>query len=136
MASADIFIGLSAGGALKPEWIKLMEKKPIVFALANPDPEIDPRAGKEAGVAVMATGRSDFPNQINNSLVFPGVFRSIIDFKLKNVTIDMEIAAAEGISKCVKGALTETNIVPLALDQDVVITVRESIGRLMISSKM
>jgi|JI61114C2RNA_FD_contig_61_2876843_length_1746_multi_2_in_0_out_0_1 malate dehydrogenase (oxaloacetate-decarboxylating) len=84
----------------------------------------------------MATGRSDFPNQINNSLVFPGVFRSIIDFKIKNVTIEMEIAAAEGISKSVKGALSETNIVPLALDQDVVITVVESIGRLVATSKL
>jgi len=129
LPNADIFIGLSVGGALKPEWIKLMDKNPIVFALANPDPEIDPKEAKQAGVAVMATGRSDFPNQINNSLVFPGIFRSIIDHKLKNITMDMEIVAAEAIAKSVTGELSPTNIVPLALDHDVVITITESIGK-------
>jgi malate dehydrogenase (oxaloacetate-decarboxylating) len=129
LPNADIFIGLSVGGALKPEWIKLMDKNPIVFALANPDPEIDPKEAKQAGVAVVATGRSDFPNQINHSLVFPGIFRSIIDHKLKNITIDMEIVAAEAIAKSVTGELSATNIVPLALDHDVVITITESIGK-------
>lgn len=89
LPGADIFVGLSAAGALKAEWIKIMEQLPIVFALANPNPEIDPPLAKEAGAAVVATGRSDFPNQINNSLVFPGIFRSIIDHKLKNVTGEM-----------------------------------------------
>ncbi len=73
----------------------------------------------------MATGRSDFPNQINNSLVFPGIFRSILDYRLKTITQDMELLAAKSIAASVKGELSPTNIVPLALDQDVVITITE-----------
>lgn len=79
----------------------------------------------------MATGRSDFPNQINNSLVFPGIFRSIVKYDLKEVTAEMELAAAHAIAKSVSGTLSDTNIVPLALDQDVVITVTEAIGRVV-----
>jgi malate dehydrogenase (oxaloacetate-decarboxylating) len=77
----------------------------------------------------MATGRSDFPNQINNSLVFPGIFRSIIDHRLKNISTQMEIIAAEAIAKSVRGKFSETNIVPLALNHDVVINIIESIGK-------
>lgn len=130
LPGTDIFVGLSVGGVLKPEWVKLMDKKSIIFALANPDPEIDPNDAIAAGVSIMATGRSDFPNQINNSLVFPGIFRSIIDHHLENITPEMEIAAAKAIASSVKGQLTETNIVPQALDHDVVITITEALGKI------
>jgi malate dehydrogenase (oxaloacetate-decarboxylating) len=77
----------------------------------------------------MATGRSDFPNQINNALVFPGIFRSIVDHHLSNITGEMEVEAAKAIAASVKGKLTETNIVPDSLDHDVVITITEALGK-------
>lgn len=86
-------------------------------------------------MAIIATGRSDYPNQINNSLVFPGIFRSIIDHKLKNISIDMEIAAAQAIASNVKGDLSETNIIPRALDHDVVISITEALGKVAAQQK-
>src|SRR5699024_11053528 len=76
---ADVFVGVSAPNVLKKEWVKTMNKKPIIFAMANPDPEIQPDEAKEAGAYIVATGRSDFPNQINNVLAFPGIFRGALD---------------------------------------------------------
>ena len=80
---ADVFIGVSVGHALKKEWVKKMNKNPIIFALANPTPEILPNDALEGGAFIYASGRSDFPNQINNSLVFPGIFKGIIRHELE-----------------------------------------------------
>jgi malate dehydrogenase (oxaloacetate-decarboxylating) len=99
--SADIFIGVSQPGLLTEEMVKTMAKDPIVFAMANPTPEIMPDIAKNAGVAIMATGRSDFPNQVNNSLAFPGIFRGALDNRVTQITDDHKIAAAEAIAALV-----------------------------------
>lgn len=95
---ADVFIGVSAPGTLTKEMVATMAKDPIVFAMANPVPEIMPDEAKEAGVAVMATGRSDFPNQINNVLAFPGIFRGALDVRASDINDDMKLAAAYAIA--------------------------------------
>jgi malate dehydrogenase (oxaloacetate-decarboxylating) len=99
---ADIFIGVSAPGVLTAEMVKLMADKPIIFALANPVPEIMPDIAKEAGAYVVATGRSDYPNQINNVLAFPGIFRGALDNKVKQITDEMLIKAAEVLASLVE----------------------------------
>jgi malate dehydrogenase (oxaloacetate-decarboxylating) len=101
ITGADVFIGLSAPGSLTQAMIGEMAAKPIVFALANPTPEIDPALAKEAGALVVATGRSDYPNQVNNSLAFPGIFRGALDAKARNINDAMKIAAAEAIASLV-----------------------------------
>jgi len=118
---ADVFIGLSTAGVLKGEFIKKMKKNPIIFALANPVPEIMPDEAKEAGAFIVATGRSDFDNQINNSLVFPGLFRGLLDNGIKKVTNEIKIECALAIASLIKDKdLTPTNILPNALDPSVV----------------
>lgn len=119
LEGADVFIGVSAGNLLKPEWIKKMNKDPIIFALANPTPEIMPHKAKKAGAKVIATGRSDFPNQINNALVFPGIFRGALDARIHHVTHKMKIRAAEALASCVKKP-HKNDIIPSALDKRVV----------------
>ncbi len=109
--NADVFIGVSQPGLLTPEMIKTMAKDPIVFALANPTPEIMPDLAKEAGVAVMATGRSDFPNQVNNALAFPGIFRGALDNRVRTITDEHKIAAAETIAAFVESPTAE-QIIP------------------------
>ena len=94
LKGADVFIGVSAPGVLTAEMVRTMADKPIVFAMANPTPEIMPGEAKEAGVAVMGTGRSDFPNQINNVLAFPGIFRGALDVRAKDINDEMKLAAA------------------------------------------
>ncbi len=117
---ADIFIGVSAGNLLKPEMIKGMNKKPIVLAMANPIPEIMPDVALKAGVEIMGTGRSDFPNQINNVMVFPGIFRGALDAGAKQITDEMKITAARAIAKLVKPSqLNKNYILPSALDMAV-----------------
>ncbi len=101
ITGADVFIGLSAPGSLTQAMIGEMAEKPIVFALANPTPEIDPELAKEAGALVVATGRSDYPNQVNNSLAFPGIFRGALDVKARHINDAMKIAAAEAIAALV-----------------------------------
>lgn len=118
---ADVFIGLSAAGILKPELVKTMNEKPIIFALANPTPEIMPDIAQKAGAFIIATGRSDFPNQINNSIAFPGLFRGILDHDIKKITDDIKLECALGIASMIKEKdLTTTNILPNALDASVV----------------
>ncbi len=114
---ADVFIGLSTGNILNKEMIKLMNKKPIIFALANPIPEIMPEEAKEAGAFIVATGRSDFENQINNSLAFPGIFKGLLLKGIKKVTDDIKYKAALAIAEYAKENLTEHNILPNALDK-------------------
>ena len=116
---ADVFIGVSKAGLLTPEMVKSMQPSPIVFAMANPEPEILPDAAKAAGVAVMATGRSDFPNQVNNALAFPGIFRGALDNNVSQITDDHKIAAAEAIAGLVKNPTADT-IIPPVLDDRLV----------------
>lgn len=121
LEGADVFIGLSAAGVLKPEFIKKMGEKPIIFALANPTPEIMPDLAKEAGAFIVATGRSDFDNQINNSLAFPGLFRGILENKIKKITDEIKLECAIAIASLIKDEdLSPTNILPNALDPRVV----------------
>ncbi len=119
ITDADIFIGVSRAGLLTPELVKKMAKDPIVFALANPVPEIMPDVAKEAGVAIIATGRSDFPNQVNNSLAFPGIFRGALDHGVKKITDQHKLAAAEALAGLVENP-TVDKIIPTAFDAGVV----------------
>jgi malate dehydrogenase (oxaloacetate-decarboxylating) len=117
---ADIFIGVSKADLLKEDMIKSMAKNPIVFALANPNPEIMPIPAKNAGARVVATGRSDFSNQINNALVFPGLFRGVLDNGIKDITDDLKIKIAETLAKIVGESLNENYIIPDVFDRKVV----------------
>lgn len=119
MMGADIFIGVSRGDLLNVEMIQSMADNPIIFAMANPDPEIMPDVAKEAGAAVVATGRSDFPNQVNNSLGFPGIFRGALDHGVKQITDEHKIAAAEALATLVKEP-TADKIIPGPFDAGVV----------------
>jgi len=110
---ADVFVGVSAPGVLKKEWISKMNEKPVIFAMANPIPEIMPDEAKEGGAYIVGTGRSDFPNQINNVLAFPGIFRGALDARAKDITDEMQIAAAKGIASIIPDdELTVDNIIP------------------------
>ena len=118
LKGADVFIGVSAPNVLKPEMIKTMAESPIVFAMANPTPEIMPDIAKQAGAAVVGTGRSDFPNQINNVLAFPGVFRGALDCRAKEINEEMKVAASLAIASLVpKDKLSAEYILPNALDK-------------------
>jgi malate dehydrogenase (oxaloacetate-decarboxylating) len=119
LVGADVFIGVSAPGVLEPEWIKEMAPEAVVFALANPDPEVDP-AEAEKYAAVVASGRSDYPNQINNVLAFPGVFRGLLDARASEITTDMLLRAAEAIALVVKDDELNPNfIIPTVFHPDV-----------------
>lgn len=128
LEKADVAIGLSTGGngKITPPMIKAMSKKPIIFALANPNPEIMPQDAIKAGAYIVATGRSDFPNQINNSLAFPGVFRGALDNKVTKITTAMRLAAAEKLAAIVKNPTT-TKIIPSTFDKAVVKQVASAI---------
>ena len=126
ITDADIFIGVSKPGLLTPEMVAKMAKNPVVFALANPVPEIMPDIAKEAGVAVIATGRSDFPNQINNSLAFPGIFRGALDHGVKKITDEHKLAAAEALAALVDHP-TADKVIPSPFDERVVPAVADVI---------
>ena len=119
LKGADIFIGVSQPGLLNKEHIESMANDPIIFALANPTPEIMPDEAKAAGAAVVATGRSDFPNQVNNALVFPGIFRGALDNKVRTITDTHKIAAAETLAACVQSPDSE-HIIPSVFDEQIV----------------
>ena len=119
ITDADVFIGVSRAGLLTPELVQKMAKDPIVFALANPVPEIMPDVAKQAGVAIIGTGRSDFPNQVNNSLAFPGIFRGALDHGVKEITDQHKLAAAEALANLVENP-TVDKVVPTAFDEGVV----------------
>ncbi|EJF50589.1 malate dehydrogenase [Enterococcus sp. C1] len=128
LKGADVFVGVSAPGVLHPEWIKTMAEKPVIFAMANPTPEIFPNEALAAGAFIVGTGRSDFPNQINNVLAFPGIFRGALDARARDITIEMQIAAAQGIASLIpESALTPTTIIPDAFQPDVAKVVAESV---------
>ncbi len=118
LMAADVFIGVSKGNLVSQEMVKTMNGNPIIFALANPTPEIMPDIAKAAGARVVATGRSDFPNQVNNVLVFPGIFRGLLDSRIGQVTQAMELAAAHALAATVP-APTAENILPNPLDKSV-----------------
>jgi len=126
LAGADVFVGVSKGNLLMANDLKVMNKKAIVFAMANPTPEIMPDEAKKVA-AIVGTGRSDFPNQINNSLAFPGVFRGALDSKATKINSEMKIAAASAIAGCVKPAID--NILPYTLDKKVVPRVAEAVAK-------
>lgn len=126
LVGADIFIGVSKAGMLKPAYIKTMGAKPIIFALANPIPEIMPAEAKKAGVAIIATGRSDFPNQINNSLGFPGIFRGALDNKVKIISKKMLVQAATNLAHLIKTPRA-SYIIPDMFDKRVVQAVAKAI---------
>lgn len=130
LVGADVFIGLSTAGVLKPEFIKKMKENPIIFALANPTPEIMPDEAKAAGAFIVATGRSDFDNQINNSLAFPGLFRGLLDNNIKKITQEIKLNCAIAIASLIKDEdLTPTNILPKALDPKVVFAVANGLSK-------
>jgi malate dehydrogenase (oxaloacetate-decarboxylating) len=119
LKGADVFIGVSVKDLLKPEMVKSMNKDAIVFAMANPTPEIMPDIALENGALIVATGRSDYPNQINNALAYPGVFKGLLENKVKKVTIEMKYKAANTIYEYNLPSLTKTNLLPSILDKKV-----------------
>ena len=126
----DIFIGVSAPGSLTPEMIKSMNPDPVIMAMANPVPEILPDEAKEAGARIVCTGRSDFPNQVNNLLAFPGIFRGALDVRAKEITDEMKIAAADAIASLIsESELNETNIIASPLDPRVAPTVAAAVAK-------
>ncbi len=127
LAGADIFIGVSKADLLSEEDVKKMAANPIVFGLANPNPEIKPELAKKAGVAILATGRSDYPNQVNNAVAFPGIFRGALDNKVSKITDDHKIAAAEAIASLVDEP-SEENIIPSVFDERLVPTIASKIN--------
>jgi len=129
LKGADVFVGVSVGGALKAEMIKEMNPDPIVFAMANPVPEIMYDEAMAAGVKVMGTGRSDFPNQINNVLAFPGIFRGALDAGARDINYEMKLAAARAIAELVEPEkLCARYIIPSALDPRVAEHVARRVG--------
>ena len=118
IADADVFIGVSKGKTFKPELIRKMAEKPIIFAMANPTPEVLPDEAKANGAFIVGTGRSDYPNQVNNVLAFPGVFLGAIEARAKTISNGMKIGAAFALAACVKTP-TVDNILPSALDKTV-----------------
>ncbi|SFP94025.1 malate dehydrogenase (oxaloacetate-decarboxylating) [Caldicoprobacter faecalis] len=130
IAGADVFIGLSAAGMLTKEMVKSMARDPIVFAMANPVPEIMPDEAKEAGARVVGTGRSDFANQINNVLAFPGIFRGALDVRARDINDEMKIAAAYAIASLVSDdELNEEYIIPAPFDKRVGQTVAQAVAQ-------
>ncbi len=128
LTGADVFIGVSVAKAVTEDMVRSMAKDSIIFAMANPEPEIMPDLAAAAGAAVIATGRSDFPNQVNNVLGFPGIFRGALDCKATKITEEMKIAAATALSNLVENP-TADNILPYALDKSVVPAVASAIKK-------
>ncbi len=132
---ADIFIGVSAPGLLTADMIKTMAKDPIIFAMANPVPEVMPEVAKEAGAFVIATGRSDYPNQINNVLAFPGIFRGALDVRASDINDEMKLAAADAISALVtEEDLKNGIIIPSAFNKSVVKDIAKAVADAAIKS--
>ncbi len=131
LKNADMFIGVSVKGALTKEMVSLMAKGAIILAMANPDPEILPADAIEAGAAIVGTGRSDFPNQVNNVLGFPGIFRGALDARATRITLEMKLAAAEAIAKLAP----EGKILPSPLDRQVVPAVASAVKHAWQSGK-
>ena len=129
MKDADVFIGVSKGDLLDPRDVKKMGKKPIIFAMANPTPEIDPEEAKKAGAYIVGTGRSDLPNQVNNLLAFPGVFKGALEARAKVITNGMKIGAALALASCIKNP-TVDKILPSPLDKNVVDVIAKKVAQI------
>ena len=130
LQEADVFIGVSVGGIVSPEMIKTMNRDAIVFAMANPTPEIMPEEAKKAGARIVGSGRSDYPNQINNVLVFPGLFKGALRAKSKKITEEMKMSAAVGLAKLIsEEELKEDYIIPGAFDPRVAETVAKEVEK-------
>ncbi len=128
LKDADVFVGVSTGGIVSSDMIKSMAKDAVVFAMANPTPEIMPEQAKAGDARIIATGRSDFPNQVNNVLAFPGIFRGSLDARAKKITNEMKLAAAYALAKCVKDP-SEERIIPDALDKSVAKNVAKAVKK-------
>jgi len=126
LVGSDVFIGVSKGNLLNEEHIKLMNKDSMIFAMANPIPEIMPDIAKSAGAKIVATGRSDFPNQLNNVLAFPGIFKGVFESGAKEITEDMKLASAIALANCVEN-VTEDMIIPNPFDENVVKVVSNAV---------
>jgi len=134
MANADVFVGVSVGNLLKPADLQTMAKDPIVFAMANPEPEIGPDVAMPY-CRVMATGRSDYPNQVNNLLAFPGIFRGALDVRARSINEEMKVAAAHAIAATIPADhLTEDYVVPSVFDKHVVRAVAKAVSRAAVES--
>ena len=130
LAGADVFIGVSAPGTVTTEMVRSMAQDPIIFACANPTPEIFPEEAKAGGAAVIATGRSDFPNQINNVLAFPGIFRGTFDVRARDINEEMKMAAAEALAGLIsQEELSAEYIIPKAFDKRVGPAVAQAVAR-------
>nr|WP_255574602.1 malic enzyme-like NAD(P)-binding protein [Halobacillus sp. Nhm2S1] len=135
MEGADVFIGVSVGGLLSKETVSKMNDDSIIFAMANPEPEIMPEDAKEAGARVIGTGRSDFPNQVNNVLAFPGIFRGALDVRATRINEKMKIAAAEAIASLVsEDELSEDYVIPAPFDPRVAPAVAASVAKAAMES--
>ncbi len=134
ITGADVLIGVSKGSLFTKEMIKKMNTKPIVFAMANPTPEIMPDEALEAGAFIIGTGRSDFPNQVNNVLAFPGIFRGAIDARAKTITNSMKIGAAFALAATIENP-TKDKILPSALDKNVALKVAAKVAEIYSSSR-
>ncbi|MYL71691.1 NAD-dependent malic enzyme [Halobacillus litoralis] len=129
LQEADVFIGVSVAGALTKEMVASMNRDPVIFAMANPIPEIMPEEAEKAGAAVMGTGRSDFPNQINNVLAFPGIFKGALDVSAKEINEEMKVAAVEAIASLVDDErLSKDYVIPDPLDERVVDRVSRAVA--------
>ena len=129
MAGADVFIGVSAPNLVTPDMVRTMNKDAIVFACANPTPEIFPDDAKAGGARVVATGRSDYPNQINNVLAFPGIFRGALDVRASDINEEMKMAAAQALAAVIPDEeLSEDNIIPKPFDPRVVPAVAQAVA--------
>lgn len=128
LANTDVFIGVSAKDIVTKQMVRSMNKDPFIFAMANPDPEIMPEEALEAGAYIVGTGRSDYPNQINNVLAFPGLFRGALDARAKNITEEMKLEAAKAIAKIITDdELSQEYVIPSPFDKRVVKVVSEAV---------
>ena len=135
--NADVFIGVSAPGLLTGDMVKSMNKDAIIFACANPTPEIFPDDAISAGARIVATGRSDFPNQINNLLAFPGIFRGTFDVRARDINEEMKLAAANALASYIPDSeISETNIIPSPLDKNVANVVAKAVSDAAIRIKV
>ena len=131
---ADVFLGVSKAGLLTPDMVKTMKKDAIIFAMANPTPEIMPDEAKAAGAAVVGTGRSDFPNQINNLMAFPGIFRGALDVRASDINEEMKIAASDALAALVSDRLGADCILPSPFDRRAVKAVSEAVAKAAVQS--
>ncbi len=130
LEGADVFIGVSVGGILTEEMVANMNEDPIIFAMANPDPEINPAEAKKAGAKIIGTGRSDYPNQVNNVLAFPGIFRGALDVRATRINEEMKVAAAEAIASLIADdELNEDYVIPGPFDLRVAPAVAASVAK-------